>query len=102
MASNSSHPGQFRRVFGTSASAPVVGAMISMVNNERMAMGKGPVGFVNPVLYKHPEVFGDVLEGCSAGCGEEKGFRTVEGWDAAMGLGGLDWGRLMEVYEGLP
>lgn len=92
----------FRRVFGTSASAPVVAAMLAMVNSERMLVGKGPVGFVNPVLYAHPEVFEDVVYGENAGCFEGRGFRAREGWDAATGLGSPDYRRLLKLYMQLP
>lgn len=34
--------GQFQSVFGTSASAPVIAAMISNINDARLAMGKKP------------------------------------------------------------
>jgi tripeptidyl-peptidase I len=36
--------GQFYLVSGTSASSPVVGSMITMINDARLAVGKGPVG----------------------------------------------------------
>ena len=36
--------GQFELVFGTSASSPVVGSMITMINDARLSVGKGPVG----------------------------------------------------------
>lgn len=35
---------------GTSASAPVFASLINRINEERIAGGKGTVGFVNPVL----------------------------------------------------
>jgi tripeptidyl-peptidase-1 len=35
---------------GTSASAPVFGAILNRINEERLAVGKKTVGFVNPVL----------------------------------------------------
>ncbi|KAK5652257.1 hypothetical protein OQA88_10605 [Cercophora sp. LCS_1] len=60
--------GTFRRIFGTSASTPAVASMLAMVNNERMLARKGPVEFVNPVLYRHPEVFEDVTDGHNARC----------------------------------
>lgn len=40
--------GQFVLVFGTSASSPVVGSMITLINDARIAAGKGPVG-VSPI-----------------------------------------------------
>ena len=36
--------GQFELDYGTSASTPVVGSMIAMINDARLAVGKGPVG----------------------------------------------------------
>jgi tripeptidyl-peptidase-1 len=36
--------GGFSLVFGTSASSPVVGSLITLVNDARIAAGKGPVG----------------------------------------------------------
>jgi tripeptidyl-peptidase-1 len=94
--------GEFRRVHGTSASAPVVASMIAMVNNERLLAGKGPVGFINPVLYAHPEVFEDVAHGENTGCQERHGFRAVEGWDAATGLGSPNYERLLALFMSLP
>ncbi len=42
---------------GTSASAPVFASILTRINEERLAAGKSTVGFVNPVLYQHPEAF---------------------------------------------
>ena len=36
--------GEFVLVFGTSCSSPVVGSMITLINDARIAVGKGPVG----------------------------------------------------------
>ncbi|KAF8835707.1 subtilisin-like protein, partial [Paxillus ammoniavirescens] len=40
--------GNFSLVFGTSAAAPVVGAILTMVNDARITANKGPIGFINP------------------------------------------------------
>ena len=46
--------GSFQLVFGTSCSSPVVGSMITLINDARLAAGKGPVGFLNPsVCFKY-------------------------------------------------
>jgi hypothetical protein len=42
--------GGFGLVFGTSASAPVVGAMLTMINDARLYAGKKPIGFINPTV----------------------------------------------------
>jgi tripeptidyl-peptidase I len=47
--------GNFTLVYGTSASAPTFGSMITLINEERMKKGKKAVGFINQVLYEHPE-----------------------------------------------
>ena len=41
-------------VFGTSASAPVVASMITLINDARIASGKGPVGFINHIVLLFP------------------------------------------------
>lgn len=87
------------RVHGTSASAPVAAAMVSLVNNERLLAGKGPVGFINPVLYNNLEVVEDVVHGENTGCGVRHGFRAVEGWDATTGLGSPNYERLLRFVH---
>ncbi|KAK4236850.1 peptidase S8/S53 domain-containing protein [Achaetomium macrosporum] len=93
--------GGFMAFSGTSASSPTFGAMIALINGERMKAGKGPVGFINPVLYAHPEVFRDVVEGKNPGCGTD-GFSAVEGWDPVTGLGAPDYEKLKKVFLALP
>ncbi|KFY46162.1 hypothetical protein V494_00579 [Pseudogymnoascus sp. VKM F-4513 (FW-928)] len=94
--------GGFMAFTGTSASSPTFGAMITLINGARIAAGKGPVGFLNPVLYEHrEEIFNDVVEGHTSGCGTD-GFTAVEGWDPASGLGTPDFVRLKRVLMSLP
>ena len=42
--------GNFTLVYGTSAAAPVVGAMLAMINDARIARDKARIGFINPVV----------------------------------------------------
>lgn len=93
--------GGFLSFSGTSAAAPTFGSMITLINGERIKAGKGPVGFVNPVLYEHPEIFDDIVEGHNPGCGTS-GFSAVEGWDPASGLGAPNYKRLLKVLLSLP
>ncbi len=93
--------GDFISMSGTSASSPTFGAIISVINGERLKMGKGTVGFINPVLYAHPEIFDDIVEGNNPGCGTP-GFSAVEGWDPVTGLGAPNYNRLKEVFMALP
>jgi tripeptidyl-peptidase-1 len=47
--------GNFTLIYGTSASAPALGGMIALINEQRINANKATVGFINPVLYEHPE-----------------------------------------------
>ena len=68
--------------WGTSVAAPIWASLLTLINEERTAIGKGGIGFVNPVLYKNPQIFHDITEGSNPGCGT-KGFSAVPGWDPA-------------------
>ena len=63
---------------GTSAAAPIMASVITRINQERTAAGKGPVGYVNPVFYAHPEMFNDITDGNNPGC-NTGGFKAVNG-----------------------
>ena len=72
---------------GTSASAPAFAAIISLINDNLLAEGRPPLGFLNPWLYTLArDGFQDVVYGSNHGCGT-RGFEAVPGWDAATGLG---------------
>lgn len=71
--------GHFYSAGGTSASAPIFASVINRINEERIAVGKGPVGFINPTLYAHPEALNDITNGTNLGCGDG-GFPAVKGW----------------------
>ena len=43
--------GTLRHFYGTSLSSPLFASVLTLINEERTAVGKGPVGFVNAVLY---------------------------------------------------
>jgi hypothetical protein len=42
--------GGFFLVYGTSAASPVVGSILTMVNDARLHAGKSPIGFINPAV----------------------------------------------------
>ncbi|KAL1979563.1 hypothetical protein VTN96DRAFT_5563 [Rasamsonia emersonii] len=87
--------------YGTSLAAPLFASVLTLINEERFAIGKGPVGFVNPVLYAHPEVLNDITNGTNVGCGTE-GFRAVPGWDPATGLGTPNYPKMKALFLSLP
>ncbi len=107
------------RASGTSASAPVFSAMVTLWNDMRITYGQAPMGFIAPFLYQiwadHPEAFNDVVTGnnashygvyiitnhiqaCCSGhvigdlhcCSEY--FAATPGWDAVSGLGSPNFG----------
>ena len=47
--------GTFTLIYGTSASAPVVGAIITLINDARIALGnlKGPIGESRSLFFPH-------------------------------------------------
>jgi tripeptidyl-peptidase I len=93
--------GETYGIGGTSASAPTVAAIVTLLNEERLQAGKGPIGFLNPTFYKHPEAFNDVTEGGNPGCGTD-GFQAQPGWDPVTGLGTPNYPKLREVFLDLP
>ena len=84
---------------GTSASAPAFAAMVSLVNALRLQAGKGPIGFLNIILYQsYSHWANDITIGnnsCSAGdppnCCSGLGFVSATGWDPVTGLGSVDF-----------
>lgn len=86
---------------GTSAAAPVFAAILNRINEERLAVGKGTIGFVNPTLYANSHVFHDITEGSNPGCGTI-GFNASEGWDPVTGLGTPNYTKMVELFMGLP
>ncbi|CAA7270109.1 unnamed protein product [Cyclocybe aegerita] len=95
--------GKFSRVFGTSASAPVVGSILTMVNDARLAIGKKPIGFINPTIYSDffSGAFNDITSGGNQGCGTP-GFTAVPGWDPVSGLGTPSFPKLLVRWLLLP
>ena len=87
---------------GTSASCPVVAGMISNINAARFAMGKGPVGWINPALYTNSTLFSnDVTEGhnkCAVRECCEHGFYATKGWDPTTGHGSVHYGRMADFF----
>jgi Leucine-rich repeat (LRR) protein len=97
-------------VSGTSASAPVTAAMISLVNAERIKLGLSSLGWVNPYLYaigNDGKTFNDVFVGDNK-CVESAnpaggvaplcchtGFDAATGWDPVTGFGTPNMRELM-------
>jgi tripeptidyl-peptidase-1 len=93
--------GAFSLAFGTSASCPVFAALLSAINEQRLAANKSPVGFVNPALYANPGVMNDISTGTNQGCGTT-GFTAVPGWDPVTGLGTPNFPAMLDMFMKLP
>ena len=70
---------------GTSLVAPLWAGLIARLNQ---AKGKR-VGFINPILYKHSEIFTDIILGHNdiRPRRRPQQYQAEPGWDAATGLG---------------
>lgn len=101
-------------VSGTSASAPMFAALISLLNNARLAEGRPPLGFLNPWLYSkevsRKGALTDIVHGGSTGCtGKDMysglptpfvpyaSWNATPGWDPVTGLGTPVFDKLLEL-----
>ncbi|XP_067157348.1 tripeptidyl-peptidase 1 [Apteryx mantelli] len=93
-------------VSGTSASTPVVGGMVALINDRRLQQGLSPLGFLNPVLYRlqeqgHGAAFYDVTQGCHLSCldgtVQGQGFCAGPAWDPVTGWGTPNFPRLLRA-----
>ena len=81
-------------VSGTSCSTPSFAGLVALLNDARLTKNKPPLGWLNPLLYSHPEAFFDVTKGTNPGCAVNpsvgylgEGFPAATGWDPLTGLG---------------
>lgn len=98
-------------VGGTSASAPTVASVISLLNNARLSAGKPPLGFLNPMIYsKGFKGLNDITHGGSTGCtGTDiysglpapfvpyASWNATKGWDPVTGYGTPDFEKLLKI-----
>lgn len=82
-------------------SAPIFASLLNRIVEERIKVGKGPLGFVNPTLYENPQVLNDITNGTNPGCGTN-GFHAAKGWDPVTGLGTPNYPKMLELWLSLP
>ncbi|KAJ7287274.1 peptidase S8/S53 domain-containing protein [Mycena rebaudengoi] len=94
--------GQNYLVYGTSASSPVVGSILTLINDARLHLNKSPIGFINPTIYsaKFAGAWNDVVNGTNPGCGTN-GWSAVKGWDPVTGLGTPNFPKLLKAWTEL-
>ncbi|XP_004642106.1 tripeptidyl-peptidase 1 [Octodon degus] len=89
-------------VSGTSASTPVFGGILALINEHRILSGHPPLGFLNPRLYQqHGAGLFDVTHGCHESCLNEEvegeGFCSGPGWDPVTGWGTPNFPALLKT-----
>jgi tripeptidyl-peptidase-1 len=102
--------GRTSRVAGTSASSPVVAAIVALLNAKRLQDGQPALGFLNPWLYASgPKIATDITDGKSTGCtgrsihsfqpgGRVQGanWPAIPGWDPVTGVGTPKFGEMLK------
>ena len=102
--------GQIDYVYGTSASSPVLAAMITLLNTLRAKKGLPTVGFMNPTLYSNQPSsrYKDVTSGTNEYCSTStnpssalkcSGFPTAVGWDPVTGFGSITFVNLAAMFN---
>ena len=93
------YTGEIQAQAGTSLFAPMASALFTLANQELLQSGYEVIGYANPMLYwmgeNCAEAFKDIVDGDNqAGRRNEKclfGFPAAPGWDAATGLGSINF-----------
>lgn len=94
--------------YGTSASAPVIAAMITLVNDARLNDGQSTLGWIHPSLYQNYASFvNDITSGsnfCAAKSNNNNatccpyGFNATVGWDPTTGFGSINFQAFYDFY----
>jgi len=92
--------GQQELTGGTSAAAPLWAAFTALANQQAVASGQSPVGFINPAIYalgksaNYSAVFNDTTVGNNTN-GVATQFLAVPGYDLCTGWGSPTGGSLI-------
>ncbi|KAI0064355.1 family S53 protease [Artomyces pyxidatus] len=87
--------GKTQSVDGTSCSSPIFASVIALLNDQLIAAGKSPLGFLNPFLYSTgASALNDITSGTNPGC-NTNGFTATTGWDPVTGLGTPNFPKLL-------
>jgi len=96
-------------VGGTSASTPLIGSLLTLLNQDRFNAGKSPLGFFNPVIYKmyalSPTQYfhGNFTDGNNSGeCPPTHGFNAYPGWNPLVGVGSPHFAAIRQYVSTLP
>jgi subtilase family serine protease len=97
-------------VGGTSASTPLWGALMVLLNQDRLNAGKAPLGFFNQVVYQmfaadSEKYFNNKFESGNnpGGCPSDMGFNAKSGfWTPLTGCGSPNFATIREYVATLP
>jgi kumamolisin len=74
---------------GTSAVAPLMAALIAVIN----ANNSKSSGFLHPVIYPRVDAFAAITQGTNGS------YAAAQGWSAATGIGRPDGAALQELLK---
>lgn len=83
-------------VGGTSAVAPLLAALIALINENNASDS----GFIHPTIYAKTTPFKDITSGNNDTVTGNIGYSAGKGWDACTGWGAADGKKLMTVLKG--
>jgi len=95
-------------VGGTSCAAPLWAAFIALVNQQAIASGESPVGFINPAIYAigtssaYSTDFHDITTGNNFSNSSPSKFPAVTGYDLCTGWGTPAGAALINALAPLP
>jgi subtilase family serine protease len=96
-------------VGGTSASTPLIGSLVTLLNQDRLNAGKKPLGFINPLIYQmyysNPTkyFYNGFNQGNNAGeCDPSHGFNAYPGWNPLTGCGSPHFTAIRAYVAALP
>lgn len=91
---------------GTAPSTHIVAAVITLLNQDRLAANKTTLGLFAPVLYgaweQRASNFWDITEGLNGGECAQDSFSAAKGWDPLTGVGTIRFDRLRAYVAALP
>ena len=98
--------GQQEVIGGTSAAAPLWAAFTALANQQAVANGKSPAGFVDPAMYavaktaRYPSVFADIVTGNNFWSNSVTAFPAVPGYDLCTGWGSPLGDNMIDLLSG--
>jgi hypothetical protein len=112
--------GTIQGLYGTSCTAPVLAAYVSLVNSERLLQNKSSIGWINPTLYavgynntmNYANIYNaklnDITSGNNSCCASStasaadccsSGFAATKGWDPVTGLGSVNFTEFVKIFN---